>query len=92
MHRDIVFTVPPGVELLGSNSACKVQGMYVPHRMFTVQGHPEFDREIMIEILETRHAIGVFDDETFAEAMSRVANQHDALVVSKAFLNFLFHV
>ena len=89
MHRDIVFHYPPGVEELGSNSVCKVQGMYVPTRLLTVQGHPEFDEEIMTEILETRHKMGVFDDETFASAMKRVVKPHDGLVVSKAFLRFL---
>jgi GMP synthase-like glutamine amidotransferase len=89
MHRDIVFYYPPGVEELGSNSLCKVQGMYVPKRLITVQGHPEFDEEIMTEILETRHKMGVFDDETFASAMKRVVKPHDGLVVSKAFLRFL---
>ena len=89
MHRDIVFYYPPGVEDLGSNAVCQVQGMYVPKRMMTVQGHPEFTEEIMIEILETRHQMGIFDDETFAGAMKRVVKPHDGLVVSKAFLRFL---
>jgi GMP synthase-like glutamine amidotransferase len=89
MHRDIVFYYPPGVEELGSNPVCKVQGMYTPKRLITVQGHPEFSEEIMVEILETRHKMGIFDDETFAGAMKRVVKPHDGLVVSKAFLRFL---
>lgn len=89
MHRDIVFYYPPGVEELGSNAVCKVQGMYVRKRLITVQGHPEFNEEIMTEILETRHEMGIFDDETFAAALKRVVKPHDGLVVSKAFLRFL---
>ena len=89
MHRDIVFYYPPGVEELGSNAVCKVQGMYTSKRLITVQGHPEFNEPIMTEILETRHKTGIFDDETFAEAMKRVTKPQDGLVVSKAFLRFL---
>jgi len=89
MHRDIIFYYPPGVEELGSNAICKVQGMYVPKHLITVQGHPEFNEEIMTEILETRHKQGTFDDEAFAHAMQRVGKPHDGLVVSKAFLRFL---
>jgi GMP synthase-like glutamine amidotransferase len=89
MHRDIVFYYPPGVDSLGSSAVCKVQGMYVPKRVITVQGHPEFSEEIMTEILESRHRMGVFDDETFAAALERVVKPHDGLVVSKAFLRFL---
>ena len=66
-----------------------VQGMYVRKMLITVQGHPEFNQEIMTEILEVRHKMGIFDDEAFAAAMTRVAKPHDGLVVSKAFLRFL---
>ena len=90
MHRDIVFYYPPGVEPLGSNALCEVQGMYVPKRLLSVQGHPEFNEEIMTEILKARHASGVFDDPTFESAMKRVVLPQDGVVVSKAFLRFLF--
>ena len=89
MHRDIVFSYPRGVQELGSSAVCHVQGMYAPGRLITVQGHPEFNEEIMTEILNARHATGVFDDDTFEAAMKRVVKPHDGVVVSKAFLRFL---
>lgn len=88
MHRDIVFKYPEGVEALGSSPVCQVQGMYVAKKLFTVQGHPEFNEEIMTEILDTRHATGIFDDEAYNEHFKKVALPHDGLVVSKAFLRF----
>ncbi|KAL8765628.1 MAG: hypothetical protein Q9209_007360 [Squamulea sp. 1 TL-2023] len=89
MHKDIVFNHPPGVQLLGSTSRCKVQGMFVPGRVFTVQGHPEFTEEILVEILEVRHEQGVFGDEIYEEAMKRVGRKHDGLMVGKRFVEFL---
>lgn len=89
MHRDIAFQYPPGVQDLGYSPACKVQGMYVPKRLLTVQGHPEFNQEIMEEILQTRHALGIFDDKYFENAVERAAKPHDGLAVSRAFLEFL---
>ncbi|EHY55070.1 hypothetical protein HRR83_005675 [Exophiala dermatitidis] len=89
MHRDCVFSYPEGVEKLGSSPVCEVQGMYVPKKLFTVQGHPEFNQEIMTEIINTRHATGIFDDKAFEEHMGKVALHHDGLVVSQAFLKFL---
>ena len=89
MHRDIVFEYPEGVEALGSSPVCEVQGMYVPKKLLTVQGHPEFNQEIMTEILETRHKTGIFNDEAFQEHFKKVALPHDGLVVSQAFLRFL---
>lgn len=89
MHRDIVFEYPPGVESLGSSSVCQVQGMYVPKKLISVQGHPEFNEQIMTEIIATRHQMGIFNDEAFAEHNGKVALPHDGLVVSQAFLKFL---
>jgi GMP synthase-like glutamine amidotransferase len=88
MHRDMVFTYPPAVESLGSSPVCPVQGMYVPRRLLTVQGHPEFNEEIMTEILKSRHATGVFDDQAFEAGMERVVKPHDGVVVAGAFLRF----
>lgn len=89
MHRDIVYFYPQGVEELGSSPVCKVQGMYAPKKLITVQGHPEFNEEIVAELLEKRHATGVFDDAAYEAAMGRVGKQHDGVVVSKAFLRLL---
>ena len=89
MHIDTVFSYPEGVEELGYSPVCKVQGMYVPRKLLTVQGHPEFNQEIMTEILNVRHALGVFDDAAFESGMERVVKPHDGLIVSQAFLKFL---
>jgi GMP synthase-like glutamine amidotransferase len=89
MHRDVVFNYPEGVQELGYSPVCKVQGMYSPKRLITVQGHPEFNQEIMDEIIRTRHATGIFDDEAYETHMKKVALPHDGLIVSKAFVRFL---
>ncbi|KAL8807947.1 MAG: hypothetical protein Q9182_000413 [Xanthomendoza sp. 2 TL-2023] len=89
MHKDIVFDYPAGVQPLGSTAQCLVQGMFVPGRVITVQGHPEFTEEILSEILEVRHEQGVFGDEIYREAMARVGRKHDGLMVGKRFIEFL---
>ncbi|KAL9597310.1 MAG: hypothetical protein Q9219_005234 [cf. Caloplaca sp. 3 TL-2023] len=89
MHKDIVFEYPDGAQPLGSTSRCKVQGMFVPGRVLTVQGHPEFTEEILVEILEVRHEQGVFGDEIYKDAMARVGKKHDGIMVGKKFIEFL---
>ncbi|KAK4935725.1 hypothetical protein LTR10_023268 [Elasticomyces elasticus] len=89
MHRDCVFHYPEGVEELGSSPVCKVQGMYSPRRLMTVQGHPEFNQDIMKEIVNTRHATGIFDDEAYNNHVTKVNLPHDGLIVGQAFLKFL---
>lgn len=89
MHRDVVYDYPAGVEELGSSPKCLVQGMYIEGRVITVQGHPEFNQEIVTELLEARHEQGIFDDETYEDGMARVGKAQDGVVVARAFLRFL---
>ncbi|MCJ1433378.1 hypothetical protein MMC27_002738 [Xylographa pallens] len=89
MHKDIVFTYPPGVEPLGSSHRCEVQGMLIPKRVITIQGHPEFNADIVSELLEARHKQGIFDDKTYEDAMHRVGREQDGVLVSGVFLKFL---
>jgi GMP synthase-like glutamine amidotransferase len=92
MHRDIVYSYPAGAEPLGSSSACSVQGMYTPGRFIAIQGHPEFTSDIMREILETRHATGIFDEEAYKEHAKKIDLPHDGIVVSQSFIRFLLEI
>jgi GMP synthase-like glutamine amidotransferase len=89
MHQDIVATYPPEVEPLGRSDTCAVQGMYIPKCLITVQGHPEFTKDIVSEILVSRHEAGIFDDGMFEDAMKRVGNRQDGVDIAAAFLKFL---
>jgi GMP synthase-like glutamine amidotransferase len=84
-----VFDYPPDVEALASTESCPVQAMYIPKRVMTVQGHPEFTEEIMRELLVTAHASGAFDKDLFEDSMKRVDKYQDGVVVAQAFLRFL---
>ncbi|KAL8850018.1 MAG: hypothetical protein Q9221_005035 [Calogaya cf. arnoldii] len=89
MHQDIVFDYPTGVQPLGSTDRCLVHGMCVPGRVVTVQGHPEFTEEVLVELLRVRHERGIFGDEEYQEAMARVGKNHDGLLVGQRFIEFL---
>lgn len=89
MHQDVVSECPSGVTLLGSSPRCAVQGMYSPGRFITVQGHPEFNEEMEIEIIKNRTKVGVFSDDQAQEALSRVGNEHDGVSIGATFLKFL---
>lgn len=89
MHRDIVHYYPPNVIPLGSSPRCAVQGMYLPGRFITVQGHPEFTGEIVEEIVTMRKDVGVFTEEQFRDAMGRAGLEHDGVAIGVACLRFL---
>ena len=89
MHRDLVYHCPEGVQELGSSGRCKVQGMYIPDRVITVQGHPEFTSEIVAELLENRHKQNIFTNEIYQDGLARVGKPHDGVLVAQAFVEFL---
>lgn len=89
MHRDVVYTYPPSVEPLGHSPRCDVQGMYEKKRLITVQGHPEFNGDIVSELLDSRHEKGIFDDGTYKDGMERVRKHHDGVAVAAAFIRFM---
>ncbi|KAF3065559.1 hypothetical protein CFAM422_009563 [Trichoderma lentiforme] len=89
MHRDAVLQLPDGVENLGTSPVCGIQGLYAPGRIFSLQGHPEFNGVIMSEIVTSRWGQKVFDKEMFENAMSRADAHHDGAMVGEAVWKFL---
>lgn len=89
MHKDLVYYYPQGVEELGWSDKCKVQGMYLPKKLITVQGHPEFTERIVEELIRTRHEQGIFDKRMYEDSMARVGKHHDGVLVAQGFLEFL---
>ncbi|OAA66548.1 glutamine amidotransferase class 1 [Niveomyces insectorum RCEF 264] len=89
MHRDAVLAYPPGAVPLAATTICPVQGMLLPGRAVTVQGHPEFTGPIVREILEARHAAGVIGDDLYGPGIDRVDGKHDGEAIARAFVKFL---
>ncbi|KAI4721779.1 class I glutamine amidotransferase-like protein [Aureobasidium sp. EXF-10727] len=86
---DMVYSYPEGVLPLAHTDRCENQGMYAKGRLITVQGHPEFNREMVTHILTARHDAGVFNDEIYNDGIKRVGETHGGAVIAKAFLRFL---
>ncbi|KAI8628175.1 putative class I glutamine amidotransferase [Xylariaceae sp. FL1651] len=89
MHRDAVLSFPPGVVQLARTDVCANQAMYIPQRMISVQGHPEFTEEMVREILELRKYGGILTDNVYQDGVSRVADKQDGVAVAQVFLRFL---
>jgi GMP synthase-like glutamine amidotransferase len=92
MHRDAVLSLPEGLTNLGSSPKCEIQGMYKPGCVLSVQGHPEFDEQIMSGILEMRHEQGIFNSDMFKDAISRANQQHDGVLISSAVWRFILGI
>lgn len=88
MHRDALHSYPTDVTRLGTTPLCDTQGMYKRGRLLTVQGHPEFNEEIMKQLLQARKDGGVFGEDVYQSGMDRSANVQDGAIVGKAFVRF----
>ncbi|KAK6362854.1 hypothetical protein TWF730_000307 [Orbilia blumenaviensis] len=89
MNRDIVQTCPSNMEILASSSKTRIHSLYRPGEVFTVQGHPEFDEEIIKELLNLRIKSGVISEDVGNDGIGRGGLPHDGGVVTVAFLKFL---
>lgn len=88
-----MFETPAGFENLGTSARCAVQGMYLKGKVFSVQGHPEFDEFIISEIMKKRHSQGTYGegpcgDAVFNDGMARAPLQHDGALVASIICQF----
>ncbi|KAF1952800.1 class I glutamine amidotransferase-like protein [Byssothecium circinans] len=101
MHLDTVIDAPSPdktplldtnmkVHVWGSSDHTDVQGVYIQKRLFTTQGHMEFNEHMVKRQLEMRVNSGSVKKEDADEAAERAEWMHDGLEVAKAVLRF-FH-
>ncbi|EPS39344.1 hypothetical protein H072_6853 [Dactylellina haptotyla CBS 200.50] len=89
MNRDIVRECPNGFQVLAYTPKTEIHSLYKAGEVFTVQGHPEFRPEITGELLKMRNESKIIPDDTYADALQRLDDQHDGVLVTKAFVKFL---
>lgn len=85
------------VHVWGSSDDCKIQGIYIPKRIFTSQGHLGYDEHMVKKEIEAREEKGLLGDhagegvtssEEAQKAKDRAKLEHDGEVVAGAFLRF----
>lgn len=103
MHQDQVLEpptnksanglLPEGVEpqVWGYSSHTKVQGLYIPDRLFSTQAHLAFDESMVKRQIQMRIDAGSITDTEHADQASETAHlDHDGFQVAAAILR-LFH-
>ncbi len=89
MHSDKVLTVPEGARVWGTSEHSEIQGMYIPGRLFTTQGHVGFDRNMVEKNLDARVAKELLSEEEAGDARARAHLEHDGELVARAILRFI---
>jgi GMP synthase-like glutamine amidotransferase len=101
MHLDHVVNAPSPqttdlldkatkVHVWGGSDHTEVQGVYIQKRLFTSQGHMEFNERYVKRQLELRVDAGSVEKNDADEAAEKADWMHDGLVMAKAVLRF-FH-
>lgn len=68
-HQDQVVDLPPGAEVVGHSDFCKYAALRYDDSIWTIQPHPEFDREF-VEGLITHRGKGVVPDNQLEKAVA----------------------
>ncbi|EME39851.1 hypothetical protein DOTSEDRAFT_65774 [Dothistroma septosporum NZE10] len=89
MHRDVVESVPAGCVSIGSTPRCQIHGLYQPHRILTLQGHPEFDQFMVERAAAARAEQGILSDDVAVDGIARAGLPHDGDVVARVMYRFL---
>ena len=77
VHRDHVTRVPSGAEVLASAEKAPVQIYAIGAKVLGIQGHPEFNNDIVRDLIESRRQSGAIDPETAREALASLASEPD---------------
>ena len=87
-HQDQVTKLPPGAELLGGNEFCPNAFYTIEDQVLGIQGHPEFTRQIMDDILSVVREGA--DQAIIEEAKNSVnAGSPDGQMVANWMVDFL---
>lgn len=90
MHSDNVMECVDGAQNLGWTDFCKVQGLYIPNMLLSVQAHPEFDAAVMKEALIWVRATGALRQEEYEDALLRNESPTDSDIVLDAIARFVW--
>ena len=86
-HRDQVFQLPSGAELLASHDFCPNSMFVIGSHMFAFQGHPEFVKGYSEALMNfRRHMVG---EKKYQEGIHSLQLDLDSEVIGRWMLNFI---
>lgn len=87
VHQDQVMELPDGARLLASSPTCPVAAFALGDSVLSMQQHPEFDGEVVANLLELlRPAIG---EGAYATGRASLAPGHDGARIGGAIAAFV---
>jgi GMP synthase (glutamine-hydrolysing) len=88
-HQDQVVALPPQGRVLAGSGFCPIYMMQVGDSCLGIQGHPEFTRSYLADLLESRRDL--IPPERLLAARHSLRQPVDDRVVAHWILNFIRH-
>lgn len=86
-HQDQVVELPKGADLLAGNEFCPY-GMYqIDHSILTFQGHPEFENDYCLALMNKRREI--LGEAVFEKGVTSLQNPHQGNMIAKWIVEFV---
>jgi len=89
-HRDEVLELPESATLLATSEVCQVEMFSLGDHFLCIQGHPEYNKEILFEIVDRVVSLKLMEQE-FADKAKKTMEtaQPDRNLWQKLCKNFL---
>ncbi|KAG7540888.1 Glutamine amidotransferase [Arabidopsis thaliana x Arabidopsis arenosa] len=71
-HRDEVLEPPESAIVIGFSDKCDVEIFSVEDHLLCFQGHPEYNKEILLEIIDRVHKIKFIEEEIVEKAKDSI--------------------
>lgn len=75
IHADHVVEAPKGAVVLAATPKTPIQAYYEPKRLLGLQGHPEFNNDIVRDLVRSRARAGIIDDKEAIEMLDSMKDQ-----------------
>ncbi|KAK9453313.1 class I glutamine amidotransferase-like protein [Dipodascopsis uninucleata] len=89
MHRDHVSIPPRDIHVFGRTERSPVQGFFVGGRLLTFQGHPEFNKDVTVSLVNDLLKNGKITSAEAEDAISRAQLKNHGNLAGKAIIRFL---
>jgi len=86
-HQDIVSKIPPGFISIGGNKLTEHQCMVKSNYIITIQGHPEFKKDFMEVILQSKKAY--VSDEEYPKLIELLSKPTHDIKLAQMIFKFL---
>jgi GMP synthase-like glutamine amidotransferase len=86
-HKDQVVELPRNARVIARSEFCPNSGYVIGNQVLTLQGHPEFSKSYVEELMRTRQL--VLGEQTFLAGIASLQEETHEALVARWIMNFI---